>query len=79
MLKDAIGQELRILSRQVTLGQWEAVRGFSGPWKLSPCKRLAAPGAATFDPTGVSSRQPVPPNRQRAEDHDSDPMIFWTH
>ncbi|MEC9130703.1 MAG: hypothetical protein VYE02_04940, partial [Verrucomicrobiota bacterium] len=28
MLKDAIGQELRILSRQVTLGQWEAVRGF---------------------------------------------------
>ena len=31
MLKDAIGQELRILSRQVTLGQWEAVRVFSGP------------------------------------------------
>ena len=50
MLKDAIGQELRILSRQVTLGQWEAVRFFSGPWKLSPCKPPGGTWCSNFRP-----------------------------
>jgi hypothetical protein len=78
MLKDAIGQELRVLSRQVTLGQWEAVRGFF--WSM---EAESVPAAWRHLVQQLSTRpgfrpgQPVPPNRQRAEDHDLGPDDFF--
>lgn len=77
-LNQRLDKELKTFQRDVTLGNWEAIRGFFSAMPTNHVDQTWRHLTQSLSrPAGMPPNQPIPPNQQRREDHVMAPMDLF--